>query len=322
MILLSESKIDYKYSNIYNRIDNLEPLEGTFLFLMKKLISSRNSIYHIRYIKYKNFISSFSRLLIIFLISRISQSKIVWTCHNIYEHNIPSKRANIILRLFITTIVSDIIVFHEDLLKYLPKNSLKKTTVACFGDFKSFIENQKVINNDFKDKYHKWLKSKKSSYPNIVSISAAKKNNLKLLIDGVANTQINTLIIAPNSKIEVPKEASNIFIYRNFVFSEVKTILNTKNNFIGFIGHENISVPTSLYMYASYKIPIIAFNIEPVNSIITMYQLGISIKNPQELEKAYYTILDNYDTYVENVLFFLKENSWEKSALVHRDIFI
>ena len=322
MILLSESKIDYKYSNIYNRIDNLEPLEGTFLFLIKKLISRRNSIYHIRYIKYKNFISSFSRLLIIFLISRISQSKIVWTCHNIYEHNIPSKRANIILRLFITTISSNIIVFHEDLLKYLPKNSLKKTTVACFGDFKSFIENQKVINNDFKDKYRSWLKSKNSSYPNIVSISAAKKNNLKLLIDGVTNKDINCLIINPKSTFDYKELGNNIFFYKKFVYGDINNILNTKSKIIGYVGHDNISVPTSLYMYASYKIPILAFNIEPVNSIITKYQLGISIKNPLELEKAYYTILDNYDTYVKNVLFFLKENSWEKSALVHRNIFI
>ena len=120
----------------------------------------------------------------------------------------------------------------------------------------------------------------------------------------------------------MPRKASNIFIYRNFVFSEVKGILNTKNNIIGFIGHDNVSVPTSIYMYASYNIPIIAFNIEPVNSILASYQLGISINNSEELEKAYYMILNNYDIYVENAVLFLNENCWVKSALVHRNIFV
>ena len=142
------------------------------------------------------------------------------------------------------------------------------------------------------------------------------------MIDGVTNKDINCLIINPKSTFYYKELGNNIFFYNKFVYGNINNILNTKSKIIGYVGHDNISVPTSIYMYASYNIPIIAFNIEPVNSILTMYQLGILIKNSEELEKAYYTILDNYDTYVENAVFFLKENSWEKSAFVHRDIFI
>ena len=319
-IVLSESSYDYKYKSIFSNLQNIEVKEGRFFLLMKYLVFKK-SFYHIRYIKYRGPIITFVRLFMIYFLSKISGSKIIWSCHNVYEHKIPSKKINNILRYFISTIASDIIVFHEDLLKYLPKKSLNKTKVACFGDFKIFIENQKESNNDFNDKYQRWLKSKESSYPNIVSISAAKRNNLRLLVDGVKYTQINTLIIAPNSEIEVSKEVSNIYIYRNFVFSEVKNILNTKKNIVGFIGHENISVPTSIYMFASYQIPVIAFNIEPINSIVTKYQIGIIIQNAEELEIAYAKIIKNYDIHKRNTLNFIKDNSWEKSGLIHKEVF-
>ena len=319
--ILCESSLDFKYKMIFSKLDkDFVIIEGGFIKLMKVLIRNK-SFYHIRYIKNRGFILTFFRLVLIYFCTKISNSKIIFTCHNIYEHNFKSRLFNDFIRNFVVLISNHIFVFHKDLINYLPTFSKNKISVATFGNYKKFIENQTLPNKDFQKNYSDWLNQKNIKSPDLISISAAKRNNLEFLIDGVINTQISTLIIAPNSKIDLPNEASDIFIYKKFVFLEVKTILNTQNNFVGFIGHENISVPTSLYMYASYNIPIIAFNIEPVNSIITMYQLGILIKNSEELEKAYYTILDNYNTYVENAVFFLKENSWEKSAFVHKDIF-
>jgi hypothetical protein len=130
------------------------------------------------------------------------------------------------------------------------------------------------------------------------------------------------LVINPKNKNDYGELSDNIFFYREFVNKEVYDILNLSKNIIGYVGHDNISVPTSIYMYATYNIPIIAYDVKPVNSIITKYELGITIKHSNELENAYKTLIDNYEFYVKNLSFFLQENSWEKSALVHKEIFI
>jgi hypothetical protein len=217
---------------------------------------------------------------------------------------------------------SEIIVFHRDLIKYLPKNNQSKVHVASFGDFQEFFASQHAPNLEFDLNYKLWLKKRNILNPNIIFISTAKKNNLKLLFEAVSNNAINCLVINPKNKNDYGELSDNIFFYREFVNKEVYDILNLSKNIIGYVGHDNISVPTSIYMYATYNIPIIAYDVKPVNSIITKYELGITIKHSNELENAYKTLIDNYEFYVKNLSFFLQENSWEKSALVHKEIFI
>ena len=198
--ILCESRLDFKYKMIFSKLDNdFEIIEGGFIKLMKVLIRKK-SFYHIRYIKYRGPIITFLKYIIIFIISKVSNSKIIWTCHNIYEHNIRSKNINYILRYFISKISSDIVVFHKDLIKYLPKSAKYKIHVASFGNFKSFIENQKKENIDFTFKYNAWLNKISILSPDIISISAAKKNNLKFLFNGVNDKNINCLVINPIAK--------------------------------------------------------------------------------------------------------------------------
>ncbi|TXN37627.1 hypothetical protein FVB32_04885 [Flagellimonas hymeniacidonis] len=208
-------------------------------------------------------------------------------------------------------------------MEFLPKRAKNKTVVACFGDFRTFIETQEEKNQEFSILSRSWMKLNGISSPDMVSISAAKRSNLKVLIEGVEDKNINTLIIAPNRKPETNvKCPKNVLFYTNFVREEVKMILNTEHKIIGFIGHENKSVPTSIYMYASYGIPVIGLNGPPVNSIITEFQLGEVISDSSMIEECVDKIRTNYSHYSNNCKVFLDKNSWEVSADVHSKVFI
>ena len=195
--ILSESSYDFKYRNILSNIPNIEVIEGSYFSLLR-LFLKKNTYYHIRYIKFRGYIRTFFRLAIIYLIAKISGNKVIWSCHNIYEHNIPSTRYNDIIRNLLCKYVDNIIVFHRDILKYLPKRCHHKTTVASFGDFRDFIYSQTDINEKFQEKYTAWLTSLQVSQPAVISISAAKRNSLDLLFKVADLHRINVLAIAPN----------------------------------------------------------------------------------------------------------------------------
>ena len=95
--ILCESRLDFKYKMIFSKLDkDFVIIEGGFIKLMKVLIRKK-SFYHIRYIKYRGPIITSLKLLIIFVFCKFSQSKIIWSCHNIYEHNFSSKKFNDLL---------------------------------------------------------------------------------------------------------------------------------------------------------------------------------------------------------------------------------
>jgi len=318
-IVFSESSFDFKYKNIFHGM-SLKIVEGSFTTLIKGLLINNGSIYHIRYIKYRNLFHSILRYLIIFLICKMSHSKIIWTCHNIYEHKIKYKKINNILRYFISLISTEIIIFHKDLISFFPKQFHQKIHIACFGDFKGFLSQKKRKNDFFLKKYEGWISDVKEIH--IISISAAKRNNINFLIQNSKTNKKNTLIIAP--KISINKKSfnsnNNIFVYNNFVYSEIEDILNSNNNMIGFIGHNNNSVPTSIYMFASYGIPVIGLNISPINSIINENNIGKIVDN-NSFNQQIELIQNNYQEYQTNCYKFIQINSWSKSSKIHRNIF-
>jgi len=249
-------------------------------------------------------------------------SKIVWSCHNIYEHNIPSRVYNDFLRIVLSLVSSNIIVFHKDIIRYLPSFSHKKIKVACFGDYRIFIENQNEPNPDFRQKYNKWLDLRKIKHPELISISAAKRNKIHTFLSQLISSSINCLIIAPGQKPSNLDLSNNIFLYNNgFVRKEISEILNGDKMLIGLIGHNNISVPTSLYMFASYGIPIIGLDIEPINSIIEEYLIGEVLKDGSNLEAITILIKSRYKYYQKNCEVFLNQNSWVHSSAIHSKIF-
>jgi len=208
---------------------------------------------------------------------------------------------------------------HSDLIHNLPLYKKEKIIVANFGDFREFFESQNDINKHFKEKYEKWLGYNNINYPDIVYISTAKINKLQYLITFLEKrTILNGLIIAP--KINITVKTRNIFLYTDdMVKGEIKTILK-KGDPVAYISHNNISVPTSIYMYASYGIPILGYNIKPISSIINEYKIGLLFDGKTDLGEKIKIIKENYKYYRENALKFINLNNWEKSILAHKKI--
>ncbi len=320
-LILSESSYDYKYSNIYSRIDGVEVIEGGFIKLLG-LLATRKCYYHIRYVKYRGYLGTMLRLILIFMTAKLSGSKIIWTCHNIYEHNISSRKYNDLIRKFICKISHDIIVFHEDLIEFLPKKCRTKIRVATFGDFKLFVEKQVEENPDFSNKYSNWLNENKAECPDVVSISTAKRNNLPVLVTQSKRMKYKVLIIAPGVNLEFEPFSKNLLFYNDsFVKKEIFNILTNSKELVGFIGHDNISVPTSLYMYASFGIPVIVLDSKPSNSIVTKHQIGKVIKESRELSAIIAEVKMNYAYYKRNCEIFMNSSSWKNSAAIHSSIF-
>lgn len=320
ILVLSESSYDFKYKSILSRLDDIQVIEGGFLKLVK-ILATRKSYYHIRYIKYRGKIVTILRILIIVFAAKLSGSKIIWSCHNIYEHNFSSKKYNDFLRKILAKISYKIVVFHKDLISYLPKKSQHKVYVASFGNYKEFIEQQTEKNKEFQTQYKNWLLEQQIKAPDLVSISAAKNNRIDYFVSKL-NNKYNFLVVAPKVPFNSITKVKNLFIYNNsFVKAEIKDILNDSPKIIGVIGHDNISVPTSIYMFSSYRIPVIVLNVKPVNSIVNEFKIGGVFDEEIPFEQLICKIRSNYSYYQQNCDTFTQKMSWENSAKVHKEVF-
>ena len=320
IVVLSESSYDYKYKKILSEMEGLLVLEVGFLKLIK-LLATRNCFYHIRYIKYRGKIFTILRILLVTCFSKVSGSKIIWTCHNIYEHNISSKRYNDFLRKILAQISYRIIVFHPDMKCYLPRFSRQKVFVASFGNYREFIDQQTEQNKEFQRLYRNWLGIQGIYYPDLISISSAKRNRIEYFLPHIEE-DYKLLVVAPNVTFNSMPDRNNLFIYTDSsVKAEIKDILTKSHDVIGLIGHDNISVPTSIYMYASYRIPVIVLNYQPVNSIVSEWKIGEVFDESKALRNLIQMIRDNYGYYQDNCDLFLESMSWDKSAEVHSRVF-
>ena len=104
------------------------------------------------------------------------------------------------------------------------------------------------------------------------------------------------------------------------MFTKVVQIFKSNRKIVGFIGHSNVSVPTSLYMFASFDIPILGYNFKPINTIINDFKIG-KIVNDEDIQLEVNEIKKNMNFYKSNLKSFIKSNSWDKSAEKHLDIF-
>jgi len=319
--ILCESRLDFKYKMIFSKLDkDLVIVEGGLKKLIKNLIRKK-SFYHIRYIKNRGFFLTLFRLVLIYICTKISNSKIIYTCHNIYEHNFKSRLYNDFIRNFVVLISNHIFVFHKDLINYLPSFSKNKISVGTFGNYKKFIEGQTLPNKDFQKNYSAWLNKKNIKSPDLISISAAKKNRLFFFIENI-NKKLNFLIISPFVYFDTTNNLDNVFIYnKSFVKHEINSILNDPHQKIGILGHDNLSVPTSIYMFASYNIPVIVLNVRPLNSLIEEYRFGEIVKHPNELSLCISKIQKNYKSYQSRCKKFINKNTWDNSIKIHKSVF-
>jgi len=271
-------------------------------------------VYHVRYLK--SGLIAFVRYGLVIALSKLGLFRLMWTCHNIEEHNYNHSRRNRLLRKWLAANAGAILVLHEDLKSYLPASARSKVFVASFGDMSAFVERQLETNPDFTQALTKW--DCRKSDPFVLSVSTAKKNNLQLAVDGVKLAGMAAVLIAP--EVEPPAGAGKddiLFYNRAFVRQEVKGLLLRKNA-IGYVGHSNISVPTSLFMFASFGVPVIGFDIKPVSSLIQDSQIGVVVSTPEEFAGACSEIVANYETYAANCSKLLSKYSWRQAAEVHQ----
>ncbi len=320
----SEVEVDFKYSSI-TELMNIEYRHIKYWQLMglllKRLSSFRvyeNHFFHIRYLKWRGNIKTIPVYLVLMTLCRLTNVKIVWTCHNILEYSMPSRRQNEFLRKLVFYYSYRVIVMHSDLIKYLPERS-EKVRVANFGNFRKHFEQASLLppNKMFKTIYREWKAAIPGSLDIVFISTLPDLDPLFHLLD--SDQSITALIITP--RIQQLTVSNNVFLYTEKVTSEVHELLVENHSAIGYLGHENISVPTSIYMYASYGLPVIGLNSEPVSSIISENEIGETFTSIQDISRAYYKVRSEYNRYQMNMERFLNSNSWERSAEIHREIF-
>jgi hypothetical protein len=316
-ILLSESRLGFKYESIWQRIPSVEVREGGFVRLLWQALIARRGrkvIYHIRYLKSGK--SAYLRYCIVFLLSSLGLFKVLWTCHNIEEHNFVNTDWNRKLRERLTERADGIIVLHKDLKLFFSEAIQDKITVACFGDMSSFINSQEEANIDFARTLVQWENGREGT--TVLSVSAAKKSNLILGTAGVAASKVRGVFISPKVPAPVEYDAGKVLFYNEgFVRAEIGQLLG-RRGVIGYVGHTNVSVPTSLYMFASFGVPVVGVDAKPIKSIIEDYEIGLVVSNPEQFAAACERIELEYERFSNNCERLLEQHSWEKSAEIHR----
>lgn len=322
-IILTEVEPDFKYKSIMEKVNAnyvYSKYYVTILKLIKLLFVKKDTsyYYHIRYVKWRGYLKTIPIYVVKLVLCRLTNVKIVWTCHNIQEYGMPSKWQNKFLRKLIFAFSYKVIVMHKDLIGFLPKNK-EKIIVGNFGEFKSFFASKATgkPNESFINEYKIWKEKHQITDPDIIFISTLPKIDPLISLAKI-NSKIKILIIAP--KIESFDVPENVFLYTNKVFTEIHSLLENSNS-IGYLGHDNISVPTSIYMYASYNIPILGFDCKPVSTLISENKLGHTFTSNSDILQSYNLIRANYENYKENCSKFINTYTWSRSSKIHSKIF-
>jgi hypothetical protein len=113
VLVLSESRVGFKYSSIWERLPDVEVQEGGFADLCAagmRNYGTHKIVYHIRYLKRGPW--SLPRYLIVGLLRSLGLIRVLWSCHNIKEHNFESDAFNSFVNTAIARMADAIIVFH------------------------------------------------------------------------------------------------------------------------------------------------------------------------------------------------------------------
>lgn len=318
--IISDSSYDYKYKQIFERIESVKVIEGSFKVLILSILNSKNPIFHVRYIKASGPLKGILRYFILISLLFLRGGKILYTCHNINEHNIKSKIINDFYRFLFSFLAFKIIYFDEIVRSYNYKIFHKKGVIANFGSFRDFLSHNFNKSNEFENIFGDWYFNKEID---VISVSSAKLNLSKRFFDQILDTDFVSVMISPQKNTVIPFIVQNQFRYYKSVYSELDEIFVNNKKLVGFVGHYNISVATSLYMFASYGIPVICYDIEPNNNLVSIHNIGEIITqncDTNTIEEKINLIKNNYTFYQQNCEKFIEINSWEKSSVIHKNI--
>ena len=74
-------------------------------------------------------------------------------------------------------------------------------------------------------------------------------------------------------------------------------------------------------MFASFGIPVVVLDINPLSTLINEYGIGEIVKSQNDVNSTIKKIKNNYKLYKIKCDEFLSENSWENSIEVHKSLF-
>lgn len=324
MLVISESAVDYKYRRIVEDLP-VEYVSRRFVRIVKDLLGRserRPDIVHIRYLKWRGYVGTAVRYAILVALCKLRGVRLVWSCHNIRSYSIPSERYNEVLRRALCRAADSIVIFDEALRTYLGPWS-GKVIVACFGEFRSRYRRigPSLDDGGFVRRYRRWSATLDPNAPRLLFVGAyAPSKNVETLLEiGRRNAALSVIVIAPGME-PVPPVSQNVFLHTGWVGAELEEVL-LEPNLLGFVGHANISVPTSIYLFASYGVPIIALNHPPLGQIVAFHQLGAVIDGTEAVGEIVQGVWDRRDHHRHRLDRFLESHSWAASAAAHRKAF-
>lgn len=326
IVLYFGETIDYKYRQIMKHLPSVDYRPGKLKSIVKELLKkpfrSRDMVVHVRYIFWRGHLQSLFIYTLIVTLCKLKNCRLVWSCHNLYEHSIPSRRFSAFLRKFMARFSDAIIVFHQAMTPYLHP-FVGKVTVANFGEFKSHIRDPAHPKNpDFMSRYQAWLDQRQIESPDVIFIGDYKPaKNIEFLVElAHRRSDWNIVLIAP--KMTRPENLpKNVFLYRECrVFGELDHVLKSRQ-VIGFIGHDNLSVPSGFHLYSAYSVPMVGIDVEPVRSLLEEWGCGTTFVDLSGLEKAVNQIRADYSRFMQNAKKAGLKLTWERSAAAHKKAF-
>lgn len=318
--------VDYKYRKIIETLP-IDYVPTNYVGLLKNLLLTRKKknekrYVHLRYILFRGYLTTFLMYAFLIAVCKVRGVKLVWSCHNIYEHGIPSKPFGNLMRGMLGWASYKIIVFHPSLKKYLGRFS-NKVISANFGAFQAFIQSpDHPVAPEFLTQYREWINRLGVQRADIVFIGEYKaRKNIPMLIDfAKENPDVNVLIIAVRTP-KIENHPENLFVHsESLIFGELDAVLGHEG-LIGFVAHDNLSVPTGIHLYADYGIPVLGVDMDPVACFIAQYGCGETFSDRDSLRLSYKRLKSNWNKYSQGIKILAMDNTWEKSADRHKIAF-
>lgn len=324
--IFGESRLDFKYRKFLAHLTDFYQLvrfKDVLRLVYQPLERHTRYYFHIRYLKWRGYFFTLPYYLLVVSICKLRSVSIIYTCHNFWEHNYKSRMLNKSIRRLLVGSARDIIVLDENIgvkIQAGREALARKIHVVHFSDFSDFFESQVEVNLDFQNKYLVWLKKNNIKNPDVLLVSSAYRTleKFKPLLN---NSKSKVLCIVPNlSSEDAELNSEHVMIYKDYVKKEVRDLLKAPG-IVGLVGLDNGSVATSLYMFASYGIPCLVLEHEPMNSLILKYELGVLFKWTDSIDEKLAEIKSNFSKYKAGGQRLLNDHTWEKSNDVHRQIF-
>ena len=157
------------------------------------------------------------------------------------------------------------------------------------------------------------------SYPDVVFIGEySKAKKIEWLIEAAQeDPSLSVLIVGPKMpELSVPE---NVFLFRGKVINEVDAILSHGGS-IGYIAHDNLSLPTAFNLYSHYSIPSVSSDVSPLNTITDEWKLGLCFKDKREIPGLIQKIRSDYAEFSKSARSFADHHTWERSREVHQRV--